>query len=92
MRQGLEKLITGADVPCEFSRQQATQYKFEVDECLRRFFQRPGRPVPFVFRLMDRRRAIALTLVDDAYPSLLDYVLLVAPARPEVLPEVPNSA
>ncbi len=90
LRQSLERLLTGGEVPCAFTRQQATQYKFEVDECLRRFYLRAGRPAAFVFRLMDRRRAIALMLVDDTYPRLLDYVLLVATARPEVMRAVPR--
>lgn len=86
LNQCLEQLLSGQEVPCEFTRRQATQYKFEVEERLRQFYLSPGRPVPFVFRLMDRQEALRLILVDESYPSLLEYVLLVSPARPELIP------
>ncbi len=86
LRLCLETLLGKRGVQCSFTRAQATQYKFEVEERLRRFYLGAGRSVPFVFTLMDRQRASALQLVPDNYPSLLGYVLLVGHARPEFVP------
>ncbi|MFI5398508.1 MAG: hypothetical protein ACHQ9S_23505 [Candidatus Binatia bacterium] len=86
LHQCLEHLLTGRRVACEFSRRQATQYKFEVEERFRQFYLSPGKAVPFVFRLVDRQQALRLMQIDESYPSLLDYVLLVSRARPELTP------
>jgi len=86
LRQCLDQLLGGKVVTGDLSRRQATQYKFEVEERLRQFYLSPGKPVPFVFRLMDQQEALRLMLVDEVYPSFLGYVLLISAARPELVP------
>jgi len=55
----------------------SAQLKFEVEDKLRRFYLRPGRPVDFVFSLVHRTR-VALYGIDEAeYPDLSGYCLLV---------------
>jgi len=57
---------------------QAAQLKFEVEDSLRRFYLRPGRPVHFVFGLVHRSK-IGDYISDDPqkYPALAGYCLLV---------------
>lgn len=84
-RACLDTLLKGsAAVAC--SRQAAVQYKFEIQDRLTRFFLSEGQPIPYVFELLDRKRALALELVPESYPSTLGYVLMVGPARPEQFP------
>ncbi len=78
LRHCFEVAISGAsqDFPC--SPQQAVQYRFEVDDKLRRYYLTPGRSIPFILRLIHIRTALSLSLVDENYPSANGYVLLVS--------------
>jgi hypothetical protein len=87
-RQTIDMLFGDEVASCWLTRQQATQYKYEVENRLRDLYLKPGRPVPLLFRLMDRQQAMALGLIDEAYPSVLDYVMLIGPPRAEVVPPV----
>lgn len=67
------------DYPC--SHAQALQYRFEVEDKLRRFYLSPGAALSYVFTLVHRDRALSLGLVSDHYPVANGYVLLVAAAN-----------
>ena len=61
---------------------QIAQYKFEIEDKLRRLYLRGGRPFAFVFRLVSRRDARREQLmVDDDYPETGGYHLLVRDRR-----------
>lgn len=61
---------------------QLAQYKFEVEDRLRRYYLRIGQPVAYVFRLMHRRDALRDGLVvEAAYPDTGGYYLLVRDRR-----------
>lgn len=63
-------------------RQQLAQFKFEVEDKLRRFYLRHGAPVEFVFSLVHRRDAARDRLVvDPRYPETAGYCLLVRDRR-----------
>jgi hypothetical protein len=51
-----------------------------------------GRPFPFVFTLMDHKRAKYSFGMHDDYPDVQGYVLLVGPARPELTQMAPSRA
>lgn len=77
---------TSADFAC--SAQQAVQYRFEVEDRLHRYYLLPGRPLPFVFRLMHLRTALSMNLTDETYPQSNGYVLLVSrDAREAIMTE-----
>ncbi len=61
----------------ELTPARAAQYKFEVENKLRRFYQRPGEKHPFVFTLVHRDRLHWYGLDREDYPSLCGYCLLV---------------
>jgi hypothetical protein len=64
---------------------QIAQYKFEVEDKLRRLYLRGGPPFAFVFRLVSRRDAWRDHLVvDDDYPEIGGYYLLVRDRRESV--------
>ncbi len=67
--------------PSEFKnlpRAQAAQFKFEVEDKLRRFYLRPGRPVDFVFSMVHRSKLASYRVEDVEYcPQLAGYCLLV---------------
>lgn len=59
-------------------RVQAAQLKFEVEDKLRRFYLRPGRPPEFVFTLVHESELSAYGIDDaGAYPRLAGYSVLV---------------
>jgi hypothetical protein len=58
------------------SSSEAAQLKFEVEDRLRRFFNQPGRPVSWVFRLVHARDLGVLDL-PISYPAHQGYCLLV---------------
>jgi hypothetical protein len=62
--------------------QQLAQFKFEVENKLRRFYMRHGRPLDFVFSLVHRRDALRDQLViEPHYPHTEGYYLLVRDRR-----------
>lgn len=62
--------------------QQLAQFKFEVQDKLRRFYAHQGKPVDFVFCLVHRRDALSDRLViDPLYPQTAGYYLLVRDRR-----------
>lgn len=62
--------------------QQLAQLKFEVEDKLRRFYLRPGKPVDFVFSLVHERDATRNRLiVDRHYPHTAGYYLMVRDRR-----------
>jgi hypothetical protein len=78
LRHCFSVLLGGESRDAAYTRQQALQYKFEVEDKLRRYYLAPGRAVPFVFRISHLEKALALSLIEDGYPSANGYVLLVA--------------
>ena len=61
---------------------QIAQYKFEIEDKLRRLYLRGGQPFAFVFRLVSQRDAWRDHLViDDDYPEIGGYFLLVRDRR-----------
>jgi hypothetical protein len=80
LRASLQRIFEPSELS-EFdhlSAVQAAQFKFEVEDKLRRFYLRPGEQVDYVFRLL-HASAISSYLPDavGAYPSLAGYCLLV---------------
>ena len=62
--------------------QQLAQLKFEVQDKLRRFYLRCGKPVDFMFSLVHRREALRDRLIiDPHYPEIAGYCLLVHDRR-----------
>ena len=58
---------------------QLAQYKFEVESRLRLYYEIHGSgPVSYIFAIKHRSEAISHGLIDDAYPAMNGYVLLVA--------------
>jgi hypothetical protein len=61
------------------SRTHLAQYKFEIESGLRRFYEMAGsRQVPYIFAIRHRGEALTHGLIDEEYPRVNDYVLLVA--------------
>ena len=77
LRWCFDALIGGGNLDAPFEPHQVLQYKFEVEDRLRRYYQAPGGAVRLIFQLMHFRRALALHLVNEAYPRTNGYVLLV---------------
>lgn len=62
--------------------QRLAQFKFEVEDKLRRFYLRHGAPVDFVFSLVHRRDAARYQFIPDShYPDTAGYCLLVRDRR-----------
>ncbi|MBW2000310.1 MAG: hypothetical protein JRJ29_20425, partial [Deltaproteobacteria bacterium] len=61
----------------EISPVQSAQLKFEVEDKLRRFYLRPGKPVDFVFSLVHRANVALYGIDEPNYPDLAGYCLLV---------------
>ncbi len=56
----------------------AAQYKFEVEDKLRRYYRRPGKPIDFVFALVHGDKLAGYGLDEPrSYPNLCGYCLLV---------------
>ncbi|HET9958571.1 MAG TPA: hypothetical protein VFQ61_28950 [Polyangiaceae bacterium] len=87
----LETLLGERTPALSISKSQATQYKFEIEDRLRRFYRSPGKPVSLVFALEHQDHAIATEAVTESYPTTMGYVLLVSDARPENVPRLPGS-
>lgn len=59
----------------------AAQYKYEVEDRLRRFYRRPGKRQDFVFTLVHAKKLHWYGLDEDTYPVLAGYALLVRDMR-----------
>lgn len=69
----------------------AAQYKFEVEDKLTRFYQRPGTSQSFVFSLCHKKHLVGFGLgLDKPYPSIAGYGLLVRDLAGEALTPVEN--
>jgi hypothetical protein len=56
---------------------QAAQLKFEVEDRLKRYYLRPGRPVDILFTMVHKSDLATYGVADDeAYPSLAGYCVL----------------
>lgn len=53
------------------------QYKFELEDKLRRFYLHPGKPVDYVFSIVHRSKLTDYAGIDDTYPDLAGYCLLI---------------
>jgi hypothetical protein len=72
---------------------QIAQYKFEVEDKLRRLYLRGGQPMAFVFRLVSLRDAKRENLVTDGdYPEIGGYHLLVRDRRQNAAIELGSMA
>lgn len=85
LRWCLDTLLGGTTAEPPFSPAQVRQYKFEVQQRLRRYYLAPGRPVRFQFMLMDTRLAFRDGVIDHTYPTTGGYALLVADVREDML-------
>jgi hypothetical protein len=56
---------------------QQPQYKFEVEDRLRRYYQHPGNAVDFVFTIVHKSNLAPWGIDSDTYPNLAGYCLLV---------------
>jgi len=79
LRESLRRLLL-PELPSAFdsiAKTQATQYKFELEDKLRRFYNRPGHGVDYVFALA--HKSTLHTYIDgwESYPVLAEYALLV---------------
>ena len=74
----LERTLGAQTAIPDWSPLQIAQYKFEVEDKLRRLYLRGGQALAFVFRLVSSRDACREHLVvDDDYPETGGYYLLV---------------
>jgi len=72
---------------------EAAQLKFEVEDKLRRFYIRDGRPLELAFRLIHRRDFPNFDFGSRSrYPTLAGYVLLVRDLSSEVAPHPSRSS
>lgn len=55
---------------------QLAQYKYEIEDKLRRFYLHPGKPLDFVFTVVHSSK-LSMHGFDEIYPSLAGYSLLV---------------
>lgn len=90
LRHCLSVALGGESADFACSPQQAVQYRFEVEDKLRRYYLSPGRALPFVFRLTHLRTARSLNLVDDDYPQANGYALLVSIDARDAAPHEEN--
>ncbi len=82
LRICVEQTLGGAPKPHNWKPQQLVQYKFEVEDKLRRLYMGGGAPLAFVFRMFSRRDAQRDELiVDSNYPEIGGYYLLVRDLR-----------
>jgi hypothetical protein len=81
LRHCLEVLLANqsADFPCD--KEKATQYRFEAEDRLTRYYARPGPRVEFTFSLSDFSRAVRQGVVDETYPRANGYAFLVSDER-----------
>lgn len=82
-RACLERTLTDAPETWSVEQpQQLAQLKFEVEDKLRRFYLRHGKPVDFVFSLVHVRDAVRTRLIADPhYPHIAGYYLLARDRR-----------
>ena len=72
---------------------QAAQFKFEVEDKLKRFYLRPGGPVDFVFTMAHKSRLSDYGIDDTKrYPVLAGYCLLVRDLSREQIQSMEGSA
>ena len=78
LHDSLERLLTGDHLSTfdGLGPVRVAQYKFEVEDRLRRFYLHPGKPVEYVFRIVHTSK-LAMYGLDEAYPALAGYCLLV---------------
>jgi hypothetical protein len=69
----------GSDFPGDKAK--ITQYRFEVEDRLSRFYARSGPPVRYMFSLRHAVRSIREGVVDERYPQCNGYILLVSDVR-----------
>lgn len=78
LRDCFERLLSNEHIS-DFGRVapvQLAQYKFEIEDKLRRFYLHPGKPLDFVFTVVHSSKH-SLHGIDEGYPSLAGYSLLV---------------
>jgi hypothetical protein len=85
-----EQLMDSATGEAQVEARKATQYKFELEKRMARYYQAAGPALAFVFVLIDRGAAVRRDLIDEDYPSTSGYALLVSHARPEVVSPQPE--
>ncbi len=73
----LEDVDSDPDDFAGLARVTAAQYKFEIEDKLRRFYRRPGKRQEFVFSLVHASRLHWYGLSSETYPLLAGYGLLV---------------
>ncbi len=81
LRHCLEVLLAGKSADFSCDKERATQYRFEVEDRLTRYYARAGPPVKFTFSLCDFSRAVRGGVVDESYPRANGYALLVSDER-----------
>lgn len=83
LRACLARLFTPGEIPdfAELPPVRSAQLKFEVEERLKRFYQRPGQADDYVFAIVHHKRAVELSL-GEAYPQMSGYCLLVRELPP----------
>lgn len=81
-RHCLERTLGAPAKPHDWRALQITQYKFEVEDKLRRLYLSGGAPLTFIFRLFSHRDAHRDQLIeDDDYPDIGGYYVLVRDRR-----------
>lgn len=78
LRDCLERLLTGDNLSTfdGLLPIRVAQYKFEIEDRLRRYYLHPGKQVDYVFRVVHASK-LNLYGLDETYPSLAGYCLLV---------------
>lgn len=68
------------DYPCD--RLRAAQYKFEINDRLRRYYLLPGKQVSYIFTMAHEKHAGNVGYLDANYPTTNEYLLLITRNEP----------
>jgi hypothetical protein len=94
LRACLNRLVSEG-APSEFdtiSPVQAAQFKFEIEDKLRRYYLHPGSSVDFVFTIVHKTKFADYDEAARSYPDLAGYCLLVRDLATDRSAETPDGA
>jgi len=95
LRESLYCLLSPAHVSlfCDLTAVHAAQLKFEIEDTLRKYYLRPGKPVDYVLSLVHQSKLSNYGVeTPEQYPSLAGYCLLIRSITDEQIGVKVNSA
>jgi hypothetical protein len=90
LRTCFVRLVDEAAPDVVIEPRKASQYRFEIERRLKDYYQGASTALGFVFSLVDRASALRRGFIEENYPVVAGYVLLVAHARPEAVSSQPE--